>query len=178
MSFQGINISLAPYIQDLNYSDTMVATILTFRAVLMLLVLPIMGFLAEHSHRISVRVAPFVCQAIGVLFLLLAEQPVFLWLAVAAYGLGMSGVGVIVEVVWANYFGRLSLGLVRSLAYLIALGFGAAGPIAMNVVFDMLGSYRPAFMVIVGLFVLAAVLMGLARRPKASRYATAAEMAP
>ena len=35
MAFQGINISLAPYIQDLGYSDTMVAVIATFRAIIM-----------------------------------------------------------------------------------------------------------------------------------------------
>ena len=96
--------------------------------------------------------------------------------AVVVYGLGFSGVIVMQEVVWANYFGRLSLGLVRSLGYLVAFGFGAAGPIAMNVVFDLLGSYRPAFTVIIGLFIVAAILMGIARPPKARNYATATDM--
>ena len=176
MAFQGINISLAPYIQDLNYGETMLASVMTVRAVIMAVSLPIMGLVAEHSHRISVRVTPFVIQGVGSFLFLLAGQPAFLWMAVAVYGVGMSGVGVIQGVIWANYFGRLSLGLVRSTAYLVAFGFGAVGPIAMNAVFDILGSYRPAFMVIIGLFTISAFFMAVARPPEAKRFATANEM--
>ena len=178
MAFQGINISLVPYIQDLGYGDTTLATVMTFRAIIMAIALPFIGFLAERAHRVIVRVIPFVIQGAGVFLFLLAGQPVFLWLALAVYGLGFSSVVVTQEVIWANYFGRLSLGLVRSLGYFIAFGFGAVGPLAMNAVFDILGSYRPAFMVIVGLFVIAALLMGIARPPKPYRYATADEMIP
>jgi MFS family permease len=176
MAFQGINISLAPYIQDLGYGETMLATVMTFRAIMAAVSLPFMGFLAERAHRVFVRVVPFAIQGLAVLLFLLAGQPVFLWLAVGLYGLGLSGVMIIQEVLLANFFGRLSLGLVRSLAFLVAFGFGASGPIAMNAVFDLLGTYRPALMVIAGLFVVSAFLMGKARPPKAHRYATAEMM--
>ncbi|MBL7165822.1 MAG: MFS transporter [Dehalococcoidales bacterium] len=173
MAFQGINVSLAAYIQDLKYSDATLATVMTVRAIIMAAVLPFMGFVAEYSDRVSVRVIPFVIQGVGAFLFLLAGQPVFLWLAVAVYGIGMSGIAVIQGVIWANYFGRFSLGLVRSLGFLVAFGFGAAGPVAMNVVFDVIGSYRPAFMVIIGLFAAAAFLMGVARPPRPHRYTTA-----
>ncbi|MBA7615914.1 L-lactate transporter [subsurface metagenome] len=178
MAFQGINISLAPYIQDLGYGNTTLATVMTFRAIIMAVTLPLMGFVAEHAHRVTVRVIPFVIQGAGVFLFLLAGQPVFLWLAVAVYGLGFSGIMIIQEVLWANYFGRLSLGLVRSLGFLVAFGFGASGPIAMNAVFDISGSYRPAFIVGAGLFIVSAFIMGVVRPPRAHRYATAAEMTP
>ncbi len=178
IAFQGINISLAPYIQDLNYGDSTLVAVMTFRAIIMAAALLLMGFVAEYSYSVPVRVIPFVFQGTGAFLFLLAEQPAFLWLAVAVYGLGFSGVAVTQEVIWANYYGRLSLGLVRSLAYSIAFGVGAVGPIAMNAVFDVLGSYRPAFMVIVGLFAVAAFLVAIAQPPKAYRYATADEMTP
>lgn len=173
MAFQAINISLAPYIQDMGYGDAMLAGVITFRAIIMAVVVLFMGFAAEHAHRATVRVVPFLIQGAGAFLFLLAEEPVFLWLAVTVYGLGSSGVLVTQEVVWANYFGRLSLGLVRSLGYLVAFGFGAVGPIAMNAVYDLTGSYRPAFIVITALFVVAAFLMGVARPAKAKRYARA-----
>lgn len=176
IAFQGINISLAPYIQDLGYGDAMLATVMTFRAIIMAVALLFMGAFAEHAHRVLVRVIPFVIQGTGVFLFLLAKQPVFLWLAVALYGLGISGVAVIQEVLWANYFGRFSLGMVRSLAYLVAFGLGAIGPIAMNATFDVLGSYRPAFVVIVGLLTMSAFIMAAARPPKIQRYVTAAEI--
>jgi len=178
MAFQGINISLAPYIQDLGYDNATLTAVMSFRAIVMAATLPLMGFLAERANRASVRVIPFAIQGLGAFLFLLADQPVFLWLAVAVYGLGFSGVMVTQEVVWANYFGRLTLGLVRSMGYFVAFSLGASGPIAMNVVFDILGSYRPAFTVITGLFGLAALLMGLVSPPKATRFATASEMTP
>ncbi|MBA7617541.1 L-lactate transporter [subsurface metagenome] len=175
MAFQGINISLAPYIQDLGYGEAMLASVMTFRAIMQIASLPLMGFLAERANRTYVRVLPFVLQSIAVFLLISAERPTFLWLAVALYGFGLSGVMIVQEVIWANYFGRLSLGMVRSLAFLAAFGLGAAGPIAMNVVFDVLGSYHPAFMVIIGLFIMTAFIMGVVRPPKPHRFATAAE---
>jgi len=173
MAFQGINISLAPYIQDLGYDEALLAAVMTARAAIMAGTLPVAGFLAERSQRLPVRLAPFLVQGTGVFFFLLADEPVFLWLAISLYGVGFSGVAVIQGVIWANYFGRFSLGMVRSLAFMVAFGFGAVGPVAMNAVFDVVGSYRPAFMVIAGLFVVAALLMAAARPPIPQRYATA-----
>jgi len=176
MAFQGINISIAPYIQDLGYSDTMLATVITFRSAVMATAVLIMGFLAERAHEGPIRSVPFMIQALGAFFFFLAREPIFLWLGIALYGLGTSGAHVIQEVIWANYFGRLSLGLVRSLGYLISFGFGAVGPVVMNVVFDILGSYRPAFLVIVGLFSGTALLMAIVQPVEAQRYATANDM--
>ncbi|MBW1804276.1 MAG: MFS transporter [Deltaproteobacteria bacterium] len=176
LAFQGINISLIPYIQDMGYADTMLAAVITFRAVAMVVAVSFIGFLAEHSNRTAIRVVPFLIQALGTFFFIMGREPLFLWLGVALYGLGISSIHVTQEVVWANYFGRLSLGLVRSLGYFISFGFGAAGPVAMNAVFDIFGSYQPAFLVIIGLFCGAALLMGIALPAKASRYATASDI--
>ncbi|MFC1967883.1 MFS transporter [Chloroflexota bacterium] len=175
---QGINISLAPYIQDLGYDNATLAAVMTFRPIVASLSLPLMGLLAEHAHRGIVRVIPFIVQSMSAFAFILADEPIFLWLAMALYGLGFSGVAVVQEVVWANYFGRLNLGLVRSSAYLIVLSFGAAGPIIINAVFDTLGSYKPAFVYISASFILTAFVVGLTRPPKAHRYGTATAMRP
>ena len=176
MAFQGINISLAPYIQDLGYKEATLVAVMTVRAIIMATTLPFMGLLIEHSDKGMIRIMPFAIQGTAAVLFLLAGQPTFLWLAVVVYGVGMSGIAVIQGVIWANYFGRFSLGLVRSLAYLVAMGSGAIGPLAMNAAFDILGSYRPAFMTIAGLFAVAALLMGTVRPPTAHRYTTAGEM--
>ena len=135
-----------------------------------------MGFVAEYAHKTYVRVIPFLVQGLGAFLFLSGDQPILLWLATAVYGFGFSGVMITQEVIWANYFGRLTLGLVRSAAYLIVFGFGAIGPVAMNAVFDITGSYKPAFIVIIGLFSLGALLMCVARPPETRRYATGADM--
>ena len=149
---------------------------MTVRAAIMATSLPFIGFMIEHSHKVVIRIIPFVIQGVAAILFLVAEQPIFLWIAVAVYGIGMSGIGVMQGTIWADYFGRFSLGLVRSIAFFMAFGFGAVGPLAMNVVFDMLGSYKPAFMVISGLFGISALLMMTARPPKAHRYTSTGEI--
>ncbi len=178
LAFQGINISLAPYIQDLGYGQAVLASILTLRSALMAAAMLLMGFLAEYSNKPLVRAAPLVLQGVGALLFVRADEPFFLWLAAIVYALGSAGIGVVQGVVWANYFGRFSLGLVRSLTFLVSFAFGAAGPVAMSAVYDIIGSYRPAFIVISGLFVVAAILMWVVRPPQVRRYATAAEITP
>ena len=163
MSFQGINISLAPYIQDLGYTNTMLAILITFRSAIMIPSGLIMGFLAEGAEKTPMRSVPFLILASAAILFCFAKTPFILWLAIAAYGLGASGVHITQEVLWANYFGRLSLGRVRSLGYFISFGLGSVGPVAMNIIFDSLGSYRPAFLMIASLFIVAAVLIGLAK---------------
>jgi cyanate permease len=156
LSFQAINLSLAPYIQDLGYKDTMLAAVITFRALLIGIGTLLMGFLAERAHKTAVRVMPFLIQALGSFFFLMGQNPIFLWLGVALYGFGSAGIHVTQEVVWADYYGRPSLGLVRSLGFSIAYGFGAMGPVIMNAMFDILGSYELAFITIVAALCIAA----------------------
>jgi MFS family permease len=170
MALQGLNISLAPYIQDLGYSDTTLAAVMTFRAVAMVAAFPIVGFIAERSSQALWRVAPFVVQGAAALLFLFAGSPALLWVAVIVYGLGVAALSVVIEVVWAEYFGRVSLGLVRSTAFLAAFGFGAAGPVAMSAIFDITRSYRLAFLLLGALFTLAALLMAIVRPPGGSRH--------
>ena len=113
----------------------------------------------------------------GAFLFLLAEHPVFLWLAVTVYALTFSSIMITQDVIWANFYGRLSLGTVRSLALLSSFGFGAIGPIAMNVMYDVYDSYEPAFKVFIVLFLIAAGLMSMARKPTPVRYATPEEIA-
>ncbi len=172
LAFQGINISLAPYIQDLGYGEGMQAAVLTFRGAMQVVALLFAGFIAERAGRRIFRIIPFLFSCLAAFLFLLAGRAVFLWLAVAVYGLGISTVAVIQEVVWANYFGRMNLGVVRSLGYLFTLGFGAIGPVAMNAVFDVVGSYRPAFVVIIFMFIAAGLLIAISKPARAKRYST------
>jgi MFS family permease len=165
LALQGLNISLAPYIQDLGYPDATLAAVMTFRAIVMIAALPLVAFIAERAGRARWRVLPFVVQALGALIFALPGNQVSLWVAVGVYGLGVAALGVMIEVIWADFFGRPSLGLVRSTAYLAAFGFGAVGPLAMSAVYDLLGTYRPAFIALAGLFFIASVLIAVVRPP-------------
>ena len=166
LAFQGINISLAPYMQDLNYPDAVVATVVTVRAVFMAAALPAWGVIIEKASSVMIRVIPFALQGCGAYLFLGGENPVFLWLAVATYGTGFAGMMIIQEVLWADYYGRPSLGLVRSTGFPLVFGFSAIGPIFMNGIFDLFGSYEPAYILFIGLYSMSGLFIFLAKHPK------------
>ncbi len=176
LAFQGINISLAPYVQDLGYEEALVAAALTTRAIVMAVTLPVVGLVAERSNMGPVRALPFILQTIGCVLFLFADEVYFLFPALIVYGMGITSLGVTQEVLWANSFGRLSLGSIRSMGFVITFGFGATGPIVMNLIHDHLGSYRPAFLIFIAFFAVSAILILFLRPPRPPRYTSAANM--
>ena len=176
LAFQGINISLAPYVQDLGYEEALVAAALTTRAIVMAVTLPVVGLVAERANMGPVRALPFILQTIGCVLFLFADQVYFLFPALIVYGMGITSLGVTQEVLWANSFGRLSLGSIRSMGFVVTFGFGATGPIVMNLIYDQLGSYRPAFLIFLAFFVVSAILILFLRPPRPPRYARAANV--
>lgn len=65
LAFQGINISVAPYTQDLGYGAALVAAIRSVRSLIMFAVLPVWGLLSERSQMPLFRAGPFLIQAIS-----------------------------------------------------------------------------------------------------------------
>ena len=176
LATQGINISLAPYVEDLAFGSTTVAMVLVVRSVAMLVASPPWGFLTERADSPIIRSVPFVIQGVSCIFFLLASQASFLWLAVTVYGVGFAGTVLVQEVVWANYFGRLTLGTVRSTAYPIFIVFSAGGPVFINAIFDITGSYRLAFIISTGLYAVSAILMWICWPPRPQRFARPEEL--
>jgi MFS family permease len=81
-------------------------------------------------------------------------------------GMGVGGLLVVQETVWASFFGRLSLGAIRSMGLPFTVLSGASGPLLAGAIYDMTGSYRLAFMlfIITSIIGIAAILS--AKMPK------------
>ena len=73
------------------------------------------------------------------------------------------------HVIYADYFGRRQLGLIRGSFQPIALSFNAAGPLVVGLWFDRTGSYDGPFTLIAVLFLASAVAFGLAAYPARPR---------
>ena len=173
LAFQGVNISIAPYAEDLGLGPANVAALLMVRSIATLTVAPGWGILSERVHLSAVRISPFFIQMLASAFLTMADRTAMLWLGVVFYGAGFSGMMIVQEVLWANYYGRLTLGTVRSTSLPLQVLIAGGGPVLINVVFDITGSYRPAYTGFIGLYLLAALLVWLARPPRATRFAQA-----
>jgi MFS family permease len=69
------------------------------------------------------------------------------------------------QVVFADYFGRESLGAIRGNATPFQLGTNAFGPLLAGAAFDLTGSYSAAFIPLVFAYIVAALALAIARRP-------------
>ena len=80
--------------------------------------------------------------------------------------MGLSGAFTLVPTLWADYYGRRSLGTIRGVALTAQMGGAAAGPLLAGGIYDLTASYQWAF-VVLGVASLVGGLMALAARPPA-----------
>lgn len=162
----GLNLHVIAYVSDLGYSMLQAAFAMTVIAGTQLSSGLLWGFVSE---RISVRKVTsflFVVEAAGLWVAATAEDLGTLYLGFFLYGIGLGGVQVLEEVMWANYFGRLSLGTVRGAALQIVLLFGVCGPPFFGFLNDYTGSYRISFYLFITVLLVAAMLALTIRRPR------------
>ena len=82
------------------------------------------------------------------------------------YGFGLGGILVIRELLWANYFGRVSLGRVRNLGIMITRTGTTVGPPFFGFFHDYTGSYVLSFGVFIAALLLSALLVLAVRPPR------------
>lgn len=162
----GTNLHLVPFVQDLGYPLTIAAGAVSVRAVAMLVGNPIWGFVVERMPISGAASVQLLCQSAAMLLFLLAPTPGGLIAALLLYGVGGAGSQVVHETIWANYYGRVSLGLVRSITYPLQTGVAGFGPLAIGVLYDLSGSYQNAWVALSCGFAVAAVLMLFSRPPR------------
>ena len=81
-----------------------------------------------------------------------------MFISMAVFGVGIGGMMFLNNYIWADYFGRRSVGGIRGLVNPINLVIGGIGAPAAGLVWDRTGSYDPAWWVGVGLMSGAALL--------------------
>ncbi len=89
-----------------------------------------------------------------------------MFISMAIFGIGIGGMMFLNNYIWADYFGRGSVGAIRGFVNPINLVVGGIGAPAAGLVWDRTGSYDPAWWVGVGLMSGAASLMVMTRNPK------------
>jgi MFS family permease len=126
----------------------------------------IWGFVSERMEIRRSSMLMFLIQAIGLGLVVATSGVAPLYAGFLFYGIGLGGGWVLQEVVWAHYFGRMSLGTVRGLGILVTHAFGAAGAPFFGFVHDVTGSYSSSFMAFVAALVAAAALSLVVRTPQ------------
>lgn len=160
------NLHIIPFMQDLGYPLAIAAGGISLRATTALIAGPIWGVLVDRLPITAAASAQFVCKAMAMLLFLLTPTAEGLALGLVLYGAGNAGAMVVQETIWANYYGRISLGLVRGLVLPLIIGLAALGPVAMGLLHDLSGSYQSSWLVLFCGFVAAAALIQLSRPPR------------
>jgi MFS family permease len=124
------------------------------------------GFLAERADIGRLIMAKFLIQAVGLLWALSDPGILSLYGGFFLYGIGMGGTSILSEMIWANYFGRVSLGKIRGMASLMTHAFGAGGPPFFGLLFDRTQSYQLSFSIFIAMLFASALLSLFLRPPK------------
>lgn len=162
----GLNLHVFAYVTDVGFSALVAATALTIIASTQLGSTLIWGFLSERIEIRHSSTAMFITQALGLSLAISTEKLAPIYGGFFLYGIGLGGSFVLQELIWATYFGRMSLGTVRGLGIFVTYAFGAAGAPFFGFVHDATGSYHISFIAFAGALVLSAILSALVRAPQ------------
>jgi MFS family permease len=162
----GLNLHVYPYVTDIGHSPVVAATVMSVIASMQLASPLAWGFLAE---RIDPRIAAmlrFVVQGVGLALAISSNDLAALYSGFFLYGIGLGGNMVLPDLLWADYFGRRSLGKIRGMGLLISQVLAALGPPFFGFLFDITGGYGVSFAIFGGALATSAILSLLLRPPR------------
>jgi len=162
----GLNLHVVSYVSDLGFGGVPAALTMTVIAGTQASSGLLWGFVGERVTVRKVVSFLFLVEAAGLYVAANAQDLSTIYLGFFFYGLGLGGAQVLEEVMWANYFGRVSLGTVRGAALQIILLCGVCGPPFFGFVNDYTGSYTISFYMFIGMLLVSSVLTLTIRSPR------------
>ncbi|MBI2352442.1 MAG: MFS transporter [Deltaproteobacteria bacterium] len=162
----GLNLHVFAYVSDIGYPAMAAATVLSIIAFTQLSSTLLWGFLSERVDIRKATMLMFLIQTLGLSLVIATTGLVAVYAGFFIYGVGLGGSQVLQEIIWANYFGRISLGRVRGLGFLITQFFSAGGPPFFGFLFDLTKSYLLSFILFTLALVISAFLILLAQPPQ------------
>lgn len=160
----GLNLHVFAYVTDIGFEPIVAATVMSIIAMAQLGSTLLWGVIGERIEVRKSSMIMFVIQAAGLATVTATHQLVPVYVGFCLYGIGLGGSWVLQELIWANYYGRISLGMVRGLGILVTHAVGAAGAPFFGFIYDVTGSYQSSFIMFV-IALIAAALLGLLVRP-------------
>jgi MFS transporter, OFA family, oxalate/formate antiporter len=161
----GLNLHVFAFVNDQGHPEMVAALVMSIIAFMQFSTPMAWGLLAERVNIARLIMAKFLIQAAGILLALSTPGLPQLYAGFFLYGIGMGATSVLAEMIWANYFGRVSLGKIRGLGSLLTHGFSAGGAPFFGFLFDFTQSYSLSFSIFIGLLFASAILSLFLRPP-------------
>jgi len=170
----GINFHIYPFLTDQGFPETTAVLVLTTIAVFGMVGSALWGMLAEKFRIQNLLVANVVGN--GLIFVLLYWSILFrldgmigngvVFLLAALHGIFHGGRIPMVPIVWADFFGRRSMGSIFGLANPFWFTANALGPLFAGFCFDLFGDYALPFYFFAAVFILSGIITTVLRPPR------------
>lgn len=166
LGFMALFLHLIPYMTDDGFSRREASAGFGMIGLAGLVSKPFWGLFVERVHSRVAAAIEFAMLGVGIILILLADSLATMYGAIFLFGIGVGGVVTVQEVVWADYFGRMTLGTVRSIGRPFTIVFSAGGPVFAGVAYDVGGDYEVPFTIFVATYFIAAVLVLVTPEPE------------
>ena len=137
----GISLHQAPYYHDQGIPYSQAASIVSIFALSSAtggFLFPL--FTTKFSARLMATFSSLF-MALGVIIMIQAYTFFLGLISALVFGNGLGCMSTLINVLWADYYGRESLGVIRGVSLPIQTGGQAIGPIASGVLYDATGNY-------------------------------------
>ncbi len=162
----GLNLHVFSFVSDQGHPAMVAALVMSIIAIMQFSTPMVWGLLGERINVARLIMAKFLVQAVGILLALSDPGLLSLYTGFFLYGIGMGGTAILAEMIWANYFGRVSLGRIRGMGSLFTSAFSAGGPPFFGLLFDYTQSYNLSFSIFIGMLFASAGLSLFLRPPQ------------
>ncbi len=161
-----INFHQIPYMMDKGFSSTAAALVVMIYSFVGAVGAVLGGYFADKFTARKTMILSFLIMSVGPLLLLHTDSLSFAMVYAITYGLFFGSSFALSQAIYADYFGRTSLGVIRGSFQPVQLILNAAGPFFTGLWVDHFGSYAVPFFLFSGCMLLAALLLVLATYPK------------
>lgn len=162
----GLNLHVFAYVSDIGYPAIVAGTVMSVIAFSQLTSTLFWGFLSERMDIRKATMLMFLIQAVGLSFAISTTQLAPIYVGFFIYGIGQGVSLVLQELIWASFYGRLSLGRVRGLGLVVTNFLAAGGPPFFGYLFDVTKSYFSSLVIFTVALIISAFLILLVRPPQ------------
>ena len=161
----GTNVHIGAYYRDQGLTLTLAAVAISFSWLVAALGSVVWGWVLEKMQARWAYSMVFVILGISTLYLLTVDGTAGALVAAGLIGSVSAGSNVIISILYADYYGRNSLGRIRGVSETGVLIGQAVGPLLAGILFDSHGSYSFVFVLFGGLALACSLLVLTAKPP-------------
>jgi MFS family permease len=160
-----IMVHLSPHVQDMGFSSTEAALVLALIGFPNTIARIFVGIASDRFGVKPTLIIVLLIMVISLVWIQVSRGLGMLYLFAIIFGIGSGGIIALQALATAESFGLRSLGIILGTVTFIYTIGGATGAFFSGFIFDLMGSYFPAFWMTVAFALLSLILTQLLKKP-------------